>query len=677
MKVSKHLITLLLLHASLAANATTYTLIASGSWNNPAVWSPSGIPSSGDDVVFADNGNPLRLSLSGDVTIRSLTYDGDYRRDTLNGAGTIELTENSSWTGGWIAGQVKIIVPAGKSLGLSLDSDTSNRKCLRDNAQITNYGTMTWQNLGIFYYGNALIHNLGTFVDNTGFNRLYRADDDNISNFYNLGFINDGVFISNSQELTIHIGFINNGTVNIQSGWSHGDVWVLNNGTFNINSSGVQNHQFYNFRSKNGTLHFGTNTTFVIANTPTNGGSSLGAVTGNSGTLSLGYNGSQAVTEFYAPTSPGVALNFASQGKIGLYTDLTVYHSGNFEKSVVGNGKLIVAPGVTLTWKEGILSGNADMEVSDGATLNIYFSPDKGLTDTSSLVNYGIINFQGSVIRLQSAQASIQNNGIFRLQDNSPIQSLAPSGLPILYNNGLFEKTAGSGTSQIQAKCINGANGTLSANSGMLEFFFPVTNQGRLSGTTTISLPYNQSSLDGTLAPGNPSGTLNISGGFTFTGTVEIGANGSSVDRLQIGGQLVLSPGSKLKLLQGPTMLPPSTTFTMVQANGNLSGTFTNVEFPCSSYQLSYTSQQARLQTGAAGAGYSSNTWTGATGTSWSVADNWSSGLVPMPCHDVEISNNTAVLVQQGISAMAHILTVMPGSTMEVELGGELTVNGD
>jgi hypothetical protein len=677
MKVIKQLVTLLLLHTALATNATTFTLIASGTWNNPAIWSPAGIPSSGDDVVFSDNGTPLSLTLIGDVTIRSLNYDGDYRRDTLKGAGTVQLLENSIWIGGWIAEQVVIVVPAGKTLGLNLDSDTSNRKCLADSVLIINNGTMIWQNLGIFYYGNALIHNLGTFIDNTGFNRLYRSEFDSSPNYLNLGFINDGTFISNSQELTIHVGFINNGTVNIQSGWAHGDIWLENNGTFNLNASGQQNHEFYNFRSKNGTLHFGVNTTFVVANTLLNGSSSIGTVSGNNGTLVFGYNGSQAVTAIHAQSAPGIALNFGSKGKIGLYTDLTVHHSGNFEKSAQGNGKLIVAPGVTLIWKEGFLSGNAQLEVSNGATLNIYFAPDKGLTDTASLINHGLINFQGGVIRMQSAQASIQNNGTFRLQDNSPIQSLAPSGTPVFYNNGLFEKTAGSGSSQIQAKCINGASGTLSASSGILEFFHPVSNQGRLMGNTTISLPFNQSTLGGTLAPGYPSGTLNIYGGFTFSGTVEIDANGNSVDRLEIGGQLVLSPGSKLKLLQGPNLLPPNASFTMVRANGNISGTFSAVEFPCSNYQLSYSAQQAMLQTGASGAVYSNNTWTGATGMGWTEAANWSSGLAPTLCHNVEIPANSSVLVQQGIAAIAHVLTVGPGSIMEVELGGELTVSGD
>jgi hypothetical protein len=57
------------------------TTIASGSWSNPAIWSPSGVPTTGQNVIIAA-GHAVTLSANTNIGAGSLTVNGTLNRGT-------------------------------------------------------------------------------------------------------------------------------------------------------------------------------------------------------------------------------------------------------------------------------------------------------------------------------------------------------------------------------------------------------------------------------------------------------------------------------------------------------------------------------------------------------------------------------------------------------------------
>lgn len=70
-----------------------------------------------------------------------------------------------------------------------------------------------------------------------------------------------------------------------------------------------------------------------------------------------------------------------------------------------------------------------------------------------------------------------------------------------------------------------------------------------------------------------------------------------------------------------------------------------------------------------------SNTWTG-TGDGWNWFDkeNWSDGLVPLPCQDIVIPTGNTVIIQAGETAVGKTLDVEIGAVLEVEDAAVLSI---
>jgi hypothetical protein len=588
--MNKTLMLLLFLMSTGKCLATTYTLIASGNWDNTAIWSPSGVPSSEDDVVFSDIGTPLKLTLNGNVSIRSLNYDGDYRRDTLSGSGIITLSENSSWVGGWIGGSVELVVPSGKSFNFDADTDSSNRRALQQTAKITNNGSITWTGNGVYFYDSALIDNNGTFTDNTSTNRLYREDGAST-----LHFINDGTFSCNSQEVTFNIYFTNNGTINLNNGYLLSNIKLTNNGTINLNSDAATNNKIYNYDSATGTLHFGVNTTVEIISY--NIGSTLGTVTGSAGTIIFGiFSGNMTATVINAAISSGIALDFSAQGRITLNTTLTLNNSTSYAKDMDGNGKLALASGKTMTWTRGSFSGSVEVIVASGATLTIAGDIGQNALEMSSsalITNNGNLEFNTGSLVLSTSQKMIENNGSFNLNGDWTIFN-NNAGAAIILNNGTLRKKSGSGTATLQCQLSNASSGSTSVEAGTLSFSKAVVNAGTLKGNGTMSFNAAGQSLGGIIAPGLSIGSLTLSGALTITGNIYVEVNGASRDLLTFSNNLVLSNASLTVVETGSPLTSGSAT-AIISNSGTRTGTFTSTTFPSASYSLSYGSSDISL----------------------------------------------------------------------------------
>lgn len=581
---------LVLLMSTNTCLATTYTLIASGNWDNAAIWSPSGVPSPEDDVVFSDIGTPLKLTLNGNVSIRSLTYDGDYRRDTLNGSGIISLSENSSWVGGWIGGSVEMIVPAGKSFKFEADTDTSNRRCLKQTARITNNGSINWTGLGVFFYDNALIDNNGSFTDNTSTNRLYREDGAST-----LHFINDGTFTCNSQEVTFNIYFINNGTINLDNGYLLSNIMLTNNGTINLNGDAATNNKIFNYDGTSGTLHFGVNTAIEIISY--NIGSTLGNVTGNAGTIIFGiFSGNMTPTVINTAISPGIALDFSAQGRITLNSNVTLNNSTFFAKNLDGNGKLSVASGNTLTWTRGSFAGSVEVIVATGASFLIKGDIGQNaleLSNNALITNNGNLEFNTGSLVLSTSQKMIENNGTFNLNGDWTIFN-NNAGAAIILNKGMLRKKSGSGTASLQCQLSNASTGSVSVEAGTLSFSKALVNAGTLQGNGTMSFNAAGQSLGGIISPGTSIGSLAINGPVTVTGNIYIEVNNASRDLLSFSNNLVLSNAS-LTVVEAGSPLTSGSAAAIISNSGTRTGTFASTSLPSASYTLSYGSSNISL----------------------------------------------------------------------------------
>jgi outer membrane autotransporter protein len=140
---------------------------------------------------------------------------------------------------------------------------------------------------------------------------------------------------------------------------------------------------------------------------------------------------------------------------------------------------------------------------------------------------------------------------------------------------------------------VNG--GTLAVN-GSIVGNVAVGGAGTLGGTGTIA---GNVAVAGTLAPGNSIGTLNISGNYAqaagSTYQVEVNAAGQS-DKLNVSGGAAIAGGTVAVQAQSGSYAR-NTTYTILTANGGVSGTYANVtsNFAFLTPSLSYDANNVYL----------------------------------------------------------------------------------
>ncbi len=152
------------------------------------------------------------------------------------------------------------------------------------------------------------------------------------------------------------------------------------------------------------------------------------------------------------------------------------------------------------------------------------FKNTNTLTESGGAVTVG--GASGAVAQLVNA-----STGTWDIADDSGI-GLGSSALSSITNNGLFEKTGGTGTSAIAASFANARNVLVS--SGTLDFKNAVTGTGTdmISGASTLE-------FDSTLAAGQ---TINYSGsGGTLGLTDPLGCAGSHIGNFAANDTLDLA----------------------------------------------------------------------------------------------------------------------------------------
>ncbi len=218
----------------------------------------------------------------------------------------------------------------------------------------------------------------------------------------------------------------------------------------------------------------------------------------------------------------------------------------------------------SLSWEAGAMSGGGSTVILPGATATLH---NVDLEEARSLVNEGTATFASGSFSLSGA-AKLRNLGTF--EANSEGGFVDGGGAPLVINSGLFEKTAGSGPTEIDANFEN--QGTIKAETGPLRF--AATAVVTLGSSVLEGTIENYGSMTGSgfnaqhatliLAGISSVGTLSVAGGSTATvGTLEMNYLGGSLTgagTVDISGSLNDQYGFAQMSGSGSTVILPGAT---------------------------------------------------------------------------------------------------------------------
>ncbi|WP_421997726.1 autotransporter domain-containing protein [Reyranella sp.] len=266
--------------------------------------------------------------------------------------------------------------------------------------------------------------------------------------------------------------------------------------------------------------------------------------------------------------------------------------------NVVGPGSLTVASGnywlmgTDNTFTGGTTVNGGSLTLGAGATLPFAgaLALNGGTFDLNGNTQVlgalggagGNLAMRGGMLVLNTAQASVLGS------------SITGGGMLVVQGGGSLDLVGNSGTYSGSSVVAGGS--TLSVNGSLGGNVF-VGPTGILGGNGAVG---GDVFSGGTLAPGNSIGTLTVSGNFTNTANgsyaVEVGGAGAG-DRLNVGGRGTLQGGQVVVTALPGMSFAPSTTYTILNAAGGLSGTFTSVNelYPFLLSNLSYDANNAYL----------------------------------------------------------------------------------
>ena len=257
--------------------------------------------------------------------------------------------------------------------------------------------------------------------------------------------------------------------------------------------------------------------------------------------------------------------------------------------NISGTGGVVINQTNTLT-ETGILTNSGETLIMGGtfqAGAPGVFSPNSAFTVNSTLDVNGFDNTIGSL----SGSGVVVNNGSVTATltvGNDNTNSLFSGVLQDGSTAALALTKVGTGTLTLTGvntysglTTIN--NGTLVVNGSIASTETVVNPGGVLAGTGSIAGNVVNS---GIVSPGNPTGTLTISGNFTqnSNGTLRIAVGGTAPGQLSVlaisghatlGGTLQIVPTNGFQLAVGNKL-------TFLTASGGVNGSFSTIQNPFS-----------------------------------------------------------------------------------------------
>jgi autotransporter-associated beta strand protein len=260
-------------------------------------------------------------------------------------------------------------------------------------------------------------------------------------------------------------------------------------------------------------------------------------------------------TYFFATSSAGNATIVNNSGGIAYFG----------ETSSAANATIINNNGGTTYFFEASSAGSATIVANAGGTVDLSGLTTGGTT-AGSIAGAGTYTLGSKQLTVGSNNLSTTVSGV--IADGGSAGgiggSLVKVGSGTLTLSGANTYTGGT-TLNAGGLVVNG-----SLASGV------TMNGGTLGGSGTIAgLVANA----GTIAPGNSIGTLRVSGNLvqaaSSTYQVEVNPAGQG-DRVNVGGSATIN-GATVQVLAQPGTYAPKTTYTILNATGGVSGTYTGV----------------------------------------------------------------------------------------------------
>ncbi len=581
------LIFILAPHTAVAAECTTtWTGPSSGTWHTGANWSTGKVPTS-EDVACIGSGSTAEITTSSQVaaevqgegglkitggslglmrpgsegtsTVNSLAMSNG----TLTGPGTLNVTSSFAMTGTksvTMSGGGKTVLKPGSTSEIN-----STNTLLLNERTFVNEGTLTFAS-GVIEMPKSVIENIGTFKANS-----QSGNPEIRPGIWASTFVNNGVFekTAGSGKTTVGVKFENNGgSVEAKSG----DIGFSNGGS----SSGTNS------------LTAAEGKKIIFAFT---GNWTLGSSTSYAGNFELtGAN----VTAGGGFQIPGDTL-FVSSGQLtvssGLLKAATLSMSGGTVKlegepstvnslamsngTLTGPGTLNVTSSFAMTGTKSVtMSGGGKTVLKPGSTSEIN-STNTLLLNERTFVNEGTLTFASGVIEMP--KSVIENIGTFKANSQSGNPEIRPGiWASTFVNNGVFEKTAGSGKTTVGVKFENNG-GSVEAKSGDIGF----SNGGSSSGTNSLTAAEGKKIIFAFTGNWTLGSSTSYAGNFELTGANVTAGGGFQIpgDTLFVSsGQLTVSSGllkaATLSMSGGTVKLEgePSTVNSLAMSNGTLTG---------------------------------------------------------------------------------------------------------
>ena len=563
------------------ASANTYSGLTTVSNGTLSLNKTANINAVGGDVLI--NGGTLTLGAANQipntstVTLSSGTWDL---------AGLSETVATLNFNGGTLSQGIGTLTLGSSATALSMRNTTIN-----GNLSITNGGTIAFDatnNGTATIAGNvALGASTSSFIVADG----SAAIDLSISGI--ISSTGAGITVSGPGVLEF-----SGGSANTYTG-----LTTISAGTLSLNKTAGINSIPGNITINGGVLSLGNEN--QIANTSTvtlsNGAFNLNNFLETIATLN--FNGG-SLSQSGATLTLASAATALSMRNTTITGTLAFTGGGAVVFDATNNGTATISGPMDLggaVTSFSIANGTASTDMLISGIIS-----NGGLTKTGlgTLVLSGANNYAGGTIVsagvLQgdsiSLQGAITNNASLVFdQDFSGSYTSSMSGGGSLFKEGsgtlmlTNANTAGSVFLNEGTLIVNGALG----GGGTMTIVPGATLKG--NGTIT-----KNTTINGTLSPGNSIGTLNFVGNQTFASTSELinELNPSTSDLVNITGNLTIELGASLTILPESGTYTAPTTYTIIQTSTGVTGKFSTVTNSAPLFDMSviYTDFNVLLQ---------------------------------------------------------------------------------
>ncbi|MDW3650119.1 MAG: HYR domain-containing protein [Bacteroidia bacterium] len=559
--------------------AASISSVATGNWNDPAIWSGGLVPTSADDVTIAEG---TTVTVNGyNIDFATLTVEVATVLNDPNGVLNLGLTTLNG-TGTFVSNGV---VNINNTITLNGDLTNNGEMSWNGGALIGNAGVRTMTNAGVF---NMNTHNQSitdvNFVNQNGA-LINKSGATNQNQTIPTSFTNETGATFNveaSRTVTFSGSFVNSGDVVVEGAISFSSAAITVNTGNTISGTGVVN--IFGSNTANGTADLVLGTATV---TQTSNGNSITGSSGQdliipSGTTHnvglgtwAGFDGLTNNGTLAIVNTLGLEMDLTNNSQLswngGALTDngsggATIFNTATFDMNAhnqaVTDVSFVNQSGGTIN-KLGATSQNQTIPTSftneTGASFNVAVS--RTVTFSGSFVNSGAVDVEGAM--------SFSNAAITVNTGNT----IGGTGAINIFGNNTANGTAdlvlatATVTQTSNGNSITGSNGqdliipsgtTHNVGLGTWAGFDGLTNNGTLAIVNTLGLEMDltnnsQLSWNGGALTDNGSGGATIFNTATFdmnahnqavTDVSFVNQNGATINKLGATNQNQTIPTS-------------------------------------------------------------------------------------------------------------------------------------